>query len=185
MRTKPAIVPAVVATCMAALSVTGPSHAHSSESPEPNQAFVDKIVVASDRHAPTLPPQINNSELYLINLDGSGEQRLTNNNVGDAFGTLSPDGKKIVFESNRNRLDGEPVNTSGLFLMNADGTDQTFLARGGSPSWPPDGKYIAFHASASGTALPIKPDPGAATFDSDRHRKARNVSPRRRIAAAR
>ena len=167
MRTKAAIVPIAVAACMAALSVPGPSNAESTAGPEPNHAFVDKIVVASDRHAPTLPPQINNGELYLINLDGSGEQRLTNNNVFDGFGTLSPDGKKIVFDSNRDRLDGEPVNTSGLFVMNADGTDQTFLTRGSSPSWSPDGKYIAFHASASGTALPIKPDPGAATFASD------------------
>jgi Tol biopolymer transport system component len=165
MRARKMILPAAV--ICAALSVAGPSRAESPDGPEPNHEFVDKIVVASDRHAPTLPVQINNGELYLINLDGSGEQRLTNNNVFDGFGTLSPDGKRIVFDSNRNRLAGEPVNTSGLFVMNADGTDQTFLARGGSPSWSPDGKYIAFHASASGTALPIKPDPGAATFDSD------------------
>jgi WD40-like Beta Propeller Repeat len=77
-----------------------------------------------------LPPSAFNTGY----VDGSGEQRLTNNNVGDTFGTLSPDGKKIAFDSNRNRLDGESLNTSGLFVMNADGTDQTFLARGGSPS---------------------------------------------------
>lgn len=165
MRTKAAI--AVAVASISAVSVSGRSHAQSTESPQPNHALVDKIVVASDRHAPTLPPQLNNGEIYLINLDGSGEQRLTYNNVGDAFGTLSPDGKKIVFDSNRNRLEGEPVNTSGLFLMNADGTDQTFLTRGGSPSWSPDGKYIAFHASASGTGRPINNDPGAATDDSD------------------
>jgi Tol biopolymer transport system component len=167
MRMKAAVVPVAIAICMAALSVSGPSHAQPAEGPEPNHTFVDKIVVTSDRHAPTLPPQISNAELYLINLDGSGEQRLTNNNVGDGFGTLSPDGKRIVFDSNRNRLEGEPVNTSGLFLMNADGTDQTFLARGGSPSWSPDSKYIAFHASASGAGAPINNTPGAATVDSD------------------
>ncbi|HEX5997299.1 MAG TPA: hypothetical protein VFY84_19335 [Jiangellales bacterium] len=167
MRTKAAVVPVAVAACVAALLVAGPSRAESPEGPEPNHMLVDKIVVASDRHAPTLPPQLNNGEIYLINLDGSGEQRLTYNNVADAFGTLSPDGKKIVFDSNRNRLPGEPVNTSGLFVMNADGTDQTFLARGGSPSWSPDGKYVAFHASASGTGGPINNSPGAATVDSD------------------
>jgi dipeptidyl aminopeptidase/acylaminoacyl peptidase len=152
---------------LAALSVTGPSHADSGESTQPNHTLVDKIVVASDRHAPTLPPQGNNLEIYLINLDGSGEQRLTHNSVGDGFGTLSPDGKKIAFESNRNRLPGEPINTSGLFVMNADGNDQTFLARGGSPSWSPDSKHIAFQASASGIGAPINSNPGAATDDSD------------------
>jgi Tol biopolymer transport system component len=130
-------------------------------------AFVDKIVVASDRHAPTLPPQGNNFEIYLLNLDGSGEQRVTNNDVGDSFGALSPDGKKIVFDSNRDRLVGEPANVSRLFVMNAHGTDQTFLARGGSPSWSPDNKQIAFHASASGTGQPINSNPSAATEDSD------------------
>ena len=51
--------------------------------------------------------------------------------------------------------------------MNANGTEQTFLTRGASPTWSPDGKYIAFHASASGTGLPIKNNSGAATADSD------------------
>jgi TolB protein len=166
MRTKLAILTAAIATSATALSVSGPD-AQSTEGPQPNHALVDKIVVFSDRHAPTLPPQGNNFEIYLLNLDGSGEQRLTHNNVGDGFGSLSPDGKKLVFDSNRNRLEGEPPNTSRLFVMNADGTDQTFLTRGGSPTWSPDGKNIAFHASASGTGRPINNNAGAATEDSD------------------
>jgi Tol biopolymer transport system component len=80
---------------------------------------------------------------------------------------LSPDGKKIVFDSNRNRLEGEPLNTSDLFVMNADGSEQVFLTRGSSAAWSPDSKQIAFHASASGTGTPLRPDPGSATSDSD------------------
>ena len=80
---------------------------------------------------------------------------------------MSPDGKKLVFDSNRNAGEGEPVNTSDLFVMNADGTDQTFLTRGGSPTWSPNGKHIAFQASASGAGRPININPGAATEDSD------------------
>jgi Tol biopolymer transport system component len=143
-----------------AVALSG-SDARSSEGVEPNHELVDKIVVSSDRHAPTLPPQNNRFELYLINLDGSGEQRLTHNNVGDGFGTLSPDGTKIVFER------GEPGNTSELFAMDADGSNESFLTRGGSPTWSPDSKSIAFHASASGTGRPINNLPGAATDDSD------------------
>jgi TolB protein len=57
--------------------------------------------------------------------------------------------------------------------MNRKGHGQTFLTRGGSPTWAPAGphsnvsKMIAFHASASGTGRAIKIDPGAATTDSD------------------
>ena len=104
----------------------------------------------------------------------SAPRRVTANTYTDIFPTLSPDGKgKLVFDSNRLRASGEPVNTSDLFVMNHDGTELRFLTRGGSPTWSPPGpnggtsKNIAFHASASGAGLPINPFPGSATDDSD------------------
>jgi TolB protein len=73
-----------------------------------------------------------------------------------------------VFDSNRLRTAEEPFNTSDLFVMKVDGTEQTPLVRGSSATWAPDSKRIAFHASASGTGKPIlSPRPGAATTDSD------------------
>jgi hypothetical protein len=98
----------LIAVALALLGAGAISGAVSAESTEPNHALVDKIVVVSDRQAPTLPPQINNGEIYLLNLDGSGEQRLTNNNVFDAFGTLSPNGKKIVFDSTATAVRSNP-----------------------------------------------------------------------------
>jgi len=44
----------------------------------------------------------HNFELYLIHADGSGLERLTYNTVFDGFPMFSPDGKKLVFASNRN-----------------------------------------------------------------------------------
>ena len=99
--------------------------------------------------------------------DGTNLRRLTENMVGDFFAALSPDGKKIVFDSTSLRLSTEPRNTSDLFLMETDGTEQTWLTRGSSATWSPDSKNITFHASASGTGLPTTTDPGAATSDSD------------------
>ena len=123
-------------------------------------ALVPAIVFTSTRDDST-------GEIYLMNSDGTNPRRLTTNTAGDAFAALSRDGKRIVFDSNRRRTSSEPANTSDLFVMNTDGTEQTFLIRGSSATWAPDSRRIAFHASASGTGKPIKADPGAATFDND------------------
>ena len=88
--------------------------------------------------------------IYVINADGSGRRRLTSsamvNSVGDAQPSWSPDGTKIVFTRVvGGNCTGPPVPWVGsqckqLWVMNADGSDQTELTDnpgGGdsSPSW--------------------------------------------------
>lgn len=93
-------------------------------------------------------PPIVGGEIYFIDyLDNgtfSAPRRVTANTYTDIFPTLSPDGKgKVVFDSNRVRAPGEPVNTSDLFLMNHDGTELQFLTgaarRPGRLPGPTDG----------------------------------------------
>jgi Tol biopolymer transport system component len=95
----------------------------------------NKIAFVSDRDG--------NYEIYVMNEDGNGLKRLTNNHDEDVFPCWSPDGRKIAFESRR---DGNPE----IYVMNADGTEQTNLTRSTSgeqdPSWSPDGQKIAFHS---------------------------------------
>jgi len=44
----------------------------------------------------------HNFELYLMNLDGTGLERITYNTAFDSFPLFSPDGRKLVWASNRN-----------------------------------------------------------------------------------
>ena len=137
--------------------------------PANNFELVSTFAFSSTRDGGTTRPNpLFASEIYLMDEDGTNVRRLTENiDVIDIFGTLSPDGNKIVWDSNRLRVVGERFNISDLFLMNTDGTEQTWLIRGGSPTWSPDNKYLAYHASASGIGIPINGNPGAATSDSD------------------
>ena len=81
------------------------------------------------------------SEIYVMNADGSGVTRLTDNGIRDGEPTWSPDGRRIAFASER---DGGPE----IYVMNADGSDVVRLtdnsALDRSPAWSPDGRRIAF-----------------------------------------
>ncbi|HLE41810.1 MAG TPA: hypothetical protein VI956_09900 [Nitrospirota bacterium] len=44
----------------------------------------------------------HNFEIYIINIDGTGLERITYNTVFDSFPMFSPDGRKLAWASNRN-----------------------------------------------------------------------------------
>jgi Tol biopolymer transport system component len=90
-----------------------------------------------------------NTDIYVMNADGSGLRRLTHNRAYDGEPAWSPDGRKIAFQSTRT-IGGNKE----IYVMNADGSGKRNLtrnpARDGSPSWSPDGRRIAFISDRDG-----------------------------------
>lgn len=89
-----------------------------------------------------------NFDVYLINLDGSGEINLTDNPAyADGAPNWSPDGTHLVFQSDR---DGNLE----IYVMKVDGSEQTRLtnntAGNWQPAWSPDGQRIAFVSERDG-----------------------------------
>ena len=76
-----------------------------------------------------------------MNTDGSHLRRLTFNPKADREPSWSPDGTKIVFI----RVDDIGSLSGDIYVMNADGSREQFLTKGGNPRWSPDGTKIAFH----------------------------------------
>jgi Tol biopolymer transport system component len=92
-------------------------------------------------------------EIWLMNLDGSGQKRITDIPEGSCQPKWSPDGMRIVFISPCVRhMNSYPG--ASLFIVNADGSDLVPLpsAPGGDydPSWSPDGDQIAFTSLRKG-----------------------------------
>ncbi|MBM3811860.1 MAG: hypothetical protein FJW20_09520 [Acidimicrobiia bacterium] len=84
-------------------------------------------------------------EIFVADADGKNERQLTNFNCASFAPTFTPDGKKILFASNKHECDGRKFE---LFLMNADGSGlEQFTHFGGFTSFPefsPDGKRLVF-----------------------------------------
>ena len=113
----------------------------------------DACPPAPDRSQGYVWPIYPSYEIFSANLDGTGLKRLTKTPGYDAEGTISPDGKKIVFTSMRSGdLD--------IYTMNADGSGTKRLTNekgyDGGPFFSWDGKTIVYRADHPKTKEELK-----------------------------
>ena len=83
------------------------------------------------------------SSLWIINTDGSNNQKLTSNNENERTPRWSPDGSKIAFVSS-----SEDANGSEIYVYWLNNNQYSVISQlDNSPrglSWSPNGNYIAF-----------------------------------------
>jgi Tol biopolymer transport system component len=72
-------------------------------------------------------------------------ERLVSSSRMQRHPAFSPDGRRLVFESNRS-------GSGEVWVSDADGSDAVRMTAfgGGSPAWSPDGRHIAFDSRVSG-----------------------------------
>jgi TolB protein len=103
----------------------------------------DACPPAPDRSQGYVWPIYPSYEIFSASGDGSGLKRLTKNPGYDAEGTISPDGKKIVFTSMR-------AGDLDIYTMNSDGNGIKRLTSekgyDGGPFFSWDGKTIVYRA---------------------------------------
>jgi serine/threonine protein kinase/Tol biopolymer transport system component len=91
----------------------------------------------------------DDSNIWLMNRDGTERMQLTADSAVKMRPQMSPDGRHIVFDS----VHGESTN---IWRMDADGSNQKQLTRGAfgdfRPSFTPDGQWVIFWSwTESGT----------------------------------
>ncbi len=92
------------------------------------------------------------TEIYVMNVDGTAVTRLTNDAAMDVHPAFAPDGKTIVFASNRDS--GSYSQKKDIYTMSSNGTGVTRLTHAegdnNEPTFSPDGKNIVFVSDRDG-----------------------------------
>lgn len=97
-----------------------------------------------------LDPAMRNSEVFVTKLDGSGSINVSNSPAYDGWPMWSPDGRWLVFATNRDRI----AYAGQIYAVRPDGTGLRSLSTGAlsrtQPSFSADGRSLFVYESAEG-----------------------------------
>ena len=105
-------------------------------------------------------PQTQNRDIWIHEIAGGKTTRFTSDPGWEAFPTWSPDGKRIIFTSNR----------SGVYELyhkasNGEAPEELFYQSSegkGPTSWSPDGRFLIYYSLGQPTHLRLLAIAGAA-----------------------
>ncbi len=114
----------------------------------PGMTFAPRFSPNGDRIVMSYTdPDVGNSEIFILDLNTRISKRITNNSSIDVSASFSPDGKKIVFNSDRS-------GRRHLYITDTEGKNVKRISKeAGSyytPVWSPRGDMIAFTKQEGG-----------------------------------
>ena len=105
------------------------------------------------------------TDIWVVALRGGEERRLTNHTAWDEEPEWSPDGRWIIFDSNRN-------GNHDVFIMRSDGTELRQLTSGPAKedhaAWSADGEWVVYQYEFEGNKMSTSCEPTAAVYGGSR-----------------
>ena len=90
-----------------------------------------------------------NHDIYIMDQDGRNQKQLTADAHDNTWPSVSPDGRYIIFMSNR-------TGSNQIWMINFDGSNLKQLTRSSDARWPhcaPDSKWVVFASLSNPTGL--------------------------------
>ena len=136
-------------------------------------AIMDKFCWTPDGRLVYSLNTIGNVDLWVMRPDGQEQKQLTLNSATNDAPTVTPDGRYIVFISNR-------AGAFQVWRMQTDGNDPVALTNGGGKNFPaisPDGKWVLYNTTDDWQLWRVSLSGGEPTRLSDSYALFPSVSP--------